>query len=128
MLENVLLFEDERRQGRRHHHPADANLHRRGLRAGRPARARKRGARGQGTKAEFTTIEPGLHDVSTCFKPRWLLFIVKACYRPPPTQKRAPEAGDPVGRGDFSPLVRKASPQGPARNCDYAEWARAGDS
>jgi len=69
VLENVLLFEDERGQGGRHHHPADANLDRRGLRSGRAARTRKRGARGQGAKAEFTTIEPDLHDVSTCFQP-----------------------------------------------------------
>jgi len=41
----------------------------------------------------------------TCFPPRWLLFVIKACYRPPPTQKRAQEAGCPVGRGIFSPLV-----------------------
>src|ERR1700722_18973861 len=37
----------------------------------------------------------------------------------------AHEAGDPVGRGDFSPLVRKASPRGPARNLGYAELAMA---
>src|ERR1700722_1437694 len=56
----------------------------------------------------FMTFPPVF---STCFPQRWLLFVVKACYRPPPTQKRAHEAGDPVGRGDFSPLVRKASPR-----------------
>src|SRR6202030_2653491 len=52
----------------------------------------------------------------------------KACYRPPPTQKRAHEAGDPVGRGDLCPLVRKASPQGPARNLGHAELAMAVNS
>src|SRR5580693_3528000 len=57
-------------------------------------------------------LNPVFMTFPTCFPPRWLLFIAKACYRPPPTQKRAHEAGDPVGRGDFSPLVRKASPRG----------------
>src|ERR1700726_549966 len=52
----------------------------------------------------------------------------KACYRPPPTQKRAHEAGDPVGRGDLCPLVRKASPRGPARNLGHAELAMAVNS
>src|SRR5580692_10045004 len=52
----------------------------------------------------------------------------KACYRPPPTQKRAHEAGDPVGRGDLRPLVRKASPRGPARNLGHAELAMAVNS
>src|SRR5580704_12420674 len=70
----------------------------------------------------FMTFPPVF---STCFPARWLLFVIKACYRPPPTQKRAHEAGDPVGRGDFSPLVRKASPRGPARNLGYAELAMA---
>src|ERR1700734_3449989 len=76
-------------------------------RAGRPARASAEPAakaprpNSRRLNRVFMTFPPVF---STCFLRRWLLFIVKACYRPPPTQKRAP-----TGRGTLGPLVRQAS-------------------
>ncbi len=95
MLENILFLQHQRGERGRHHHPADANLDRGGPgEAGAPANSR---ARGHPAEAELTTVYTGVSrqflQLSTPVI-RWGLSIaVKACYRPPPTQKRAIEPG-----------------------------------
>jgi len=95
--QDILFLQDERRGGGWNYHPADADSHRSGLCLAGAAGGCQRCARGQGAEAKLTTIHTRFHDDSSTFRPLSLFIAAKACYRPPPTQKRATESTRDIG-------------------------------
>jgi IMP dehydrogenase len=69
----------------------------------------------------LTAVDTNIHDVSSTFAPAGLFIAVKACYRPPPTQKRATESASDA---NIRPPPG-SHPDAPARTQGLAELAMA---
>ena len=106
MLEDVLFLQHQRRGRGRHHDPADADFHRRGLRRAPPVPGR---ARGHAAEIELTAIDALFHGNSSLYLAHWLLGAYSLRPRRA-IDRRQPKSGPPRRARDSFPSSARRHP------------------